>query len=79
MQNLQEPKLKRTYCRLKALKTVMGVGISSYGLKNVLLLKDFSYLAKNIHDEYNILHTPLNHPYSKLVFQGHVSEVWNKL
>ena len=44
MENLQEPKLKKTYCYLKALKNIMKVSISSYSLKKVLLLRDFTCL-----------------------------------
>ena len=61
MQNLQQPKLKRTYCYLKALKSLMGVDLSSYQLKKVLLLEEFSQLAGTAVDATHLLYLALTH------------------
>ena len=71
MSNLQEPKLKKAYCYLKALKTLMKADISSYGLKKVLLLEDFASLAGTAWDASELVHLALNHPHLKPVFHGH--------
>ena len=72
MENLQNEKLKKTYCYLKALKTIMGVGYSSYQLKKVLLLEDFSRQAQTAEDAIQLLFVALNHPHLKPGFHGHV-------
>ena len=61
MHNLQEPKLKKTYCYLKALKSLMGVDLSSYQLKKVLLLEEFSQLAGTAADATHLLYLALTH------------------
>ena len=74
MQNLQEPKLKKTYCYLKALKSLMGVEISSYQLKKVLLLEEFSQLAGTATDATHLLYLALTHHHLHSAFHGHEFE-----
>ena len=71
MQNLQEPKLKRTYCYLKALKSLMQVKISSYELKKVLLLEEFSQLAGTAQNATHLLYLALNHHHLHSTFRKH--------
>ena len=78
MQNLQDPKLKKTYCYLKALKNIMKVGISSYSLKKVLLLKDFTYLAGTAKDKYHLLAMAISHPHLRPYFLEHTFEWQNR-
>ena len=69
MQNLQEPKMKEAYCYLKALKNIMGLDISSYGLKKVLLLEDFSHLAEAAKNASHLLYLALTHPHLHSIFR----------
>ena len=68
MKNLQG-KLKEAYCFLKALKTIMGADISSYGIKKVLLLEDLSRQTKTAKDSVELLHTVITHPHLKPTFE----------
>lgn len=71
MANLQEPKLKESYCYLKALKTVMTLGLSSFSLKKVLLLEDFTRKAATAKDVVDILYSAINHQHLKPFFEDH--------
>ena len=74
MKNLHEPKLKKTYCYLKALKSLMGVEISSYQLKKVLLLEEFSQLAGTAADATHLVYLALTHHHLHSTLHGHEFE-----
>lgn len=74
MNELQEPKLKRSYCYQKALKTIMKLDLSSFSLKKVLLLEDFTRQARSSVDDVEILFAACNHPHLKSSFQDKVFE-----
>ena len=74
MKNLQEPKLKKTYCYLKALKSIMKVDLTSYSLKKVLLLEDFAQKTLTARNAVELLHAALNHPHLRPYFHGHAFE-----
>ena len=68
MKNLQNPKLKKTYCYLKSLKSLMKLELTSYSLKKVLLLEDFTQQAVRVKDAVELLYAAVNHPYLKEFF-----------
>lgn len=70
MADLKEPKLKMSYCYLKALKELMETGLSSFSLKKVLLLEDFTQQTYVCRDGVEVLFAAVNHPHFKSVFEG---------
>ena len=76
MENLQEPKLKKAYCYLKALKNIMNVSISSYSLKKVLLLRDFTLAAGTAEDQYYLFAMAIGHPHLRPYFHGPATFTW---
>lgn len=74
MQNLNNPMLKRTYCLLKGLKCLMDVELSSYSIKKVLLLEDFTRQAGTATDSTHLLYLAISHPHLKPFFVGKVFE-----
>ena len=77
MTNLQDPKLKRTYCFLKALKSLMNVDLSSFSIKRVLLLEDFTQQAQTAHDSIHLLFLAISYPHLKPYFIGKIFE-WER-
>ena len=71
MENLEHEKVKLAYCFLKALRTTMGVNLSSYQLKKIILLRDLTCQAQTVPDVIRLVFVALNHPHLKAVFQGH--------
>ena len=69
MKNLRNPKLKMTYCFLKALKSLMEVDLSSYSIKKVLLLEEFGERTKEAKDAFELLFIALSHPHLMPSFQ----------
>ena len=70
MDELKEPKLKTSYCYHKALKTIMTLDLSSFSLKKVLLLEDFTRQARTAKDDVEILFAASNHAHLKSFFEN---------
>ena len=56
----------------------MGVDISSYQLKKVLLLDEFSQLAGTAKDATHLLYLALTHHHLHSIFHGHEFEAFGK-
>ena len=78
MKNLKDKKLKLTYSYLKALKGIMKVDISSYSIKKVLLLEEFTQQAKTSADSSHLLYLAVSHPHLKKYFCSHRFETTNE-
>ena len=68
MGSLKDPKLRKTYCFLKALKALIEADITSYSIKKVLLLDEFIKLTLNANNSIELLFAALFHPHLRPYF-----------